>query len=1162
MPPLPAAASEEQAGPGLVASLSRLAQAIGDAAVADPGSAVSTALHDGAQACIEADRAAVLEGLHGLPELLRLIAAGLRGCAARGGEPLDPSEAAALLGWAGDALAFAGGDRDEARAHALVAGVRGLPWVPGLTPRMNDYLVRRLAATAGGGVAGAALAAAASTTAESPAGAGPAETGLSAQSVAAADDTEAAHDRAAEVAHHPSPAAETSTSPAADTHATAGDALWIAPAELELAAAAVVERLLPQVDALAAEDGADVARAQAQAEDAAWNVRLLANALGMLNLPALSDAIAIGADGLPTAPQHDRATLLAATATAALGLFCEPGEPAAALLAETLEDPRWPRPLDASLRAAMLAEAARIRVGTDPALASARRRVAQPADADLRVPDDVAPAVLAGMLRELPDRATALNAVLQSLDRAEAGDDAARDIARRLAHTIKGDANTVGVRGLAEVAHALEDVLDELARRREAPSGPLAAVLAHAGDVIEAIAEHLVAGAPAPADVLDLLQSLFDALRAVHDGEEAPAATATPADPAMVRARPAATPAPAAPPAATADDGAALGATLNVPVALLDELLRLSGEAIVMARQVEQRVQSVASVHRDLLAQRGRARELLSQLDDLVALRGAALQSARMAAGGSVDALELDQYNELHVVSRRLLEADSDDGTQMQAVDRELLRLDDLMAQQERAQAELQQSILRSRTLPFRSIGARLQRAARQAARTLLKEVEVEIDGGATPVDSEVLERLAEPLLHAVRNAVDHGIEPADIREARGKPAAGRIRIAASRDGNRVYVTIADDGGGLDLSAIRARGEALGLLPPDVDLPAEAITRLILRPGFSTRREVTQVSGRGIGMDVVNQRIGELRGTLRIETEAGRGTTLRIELPASMNAAHAAITRIGDGWAAIATVGVLRFVPVLDGDLRQDDGGMRLRVDGRELPARWAESLFDLAAPRRELAPRVAALVDDEGIESAILLRDVEGMREVIIRGLGPWVPALPGVRGATILGSGAVAPVVDLAPLLRGAGRGMAADAGPEPVPAPEVLVVDDSLSVRRALQQLLEDSGFQVRVARDGLEALDAVKLRTPALLLVDLEMPRMNGLDLTAFLRSQDSTREVPVVMVTSRTAETHRRLAIDAGVDEMMTKPFGDEALLNAVLRLLERGRAAGALHGGA
>jgi chemotaxis protein histidine kinase CheA len=1151
MLPLPAATSEDQAGAGLVAALSRLAQAIGDAAIADAGAPVAAALHDGAQACIDADRAAVLEGVHGLPELLRLVAAGLRGRAARDGEPLDAPEAASLLGWAGDALAFAGGDRDEARAHALVAGVRDLPWIPGLTPRLNDYLVRRLAATAGGGVAGASLASAAPAPAESPAETAQAEIGLPGDVAPTAGDADAADGRDAAVAVPASSAPPSEGSP--------GEALWIAPAELELAAAAVMERLLPQVDALAADDGSDPAHTQAQADDAAWNVRLLANALGMLNLPALSDAIAIAADGLPGAPHADRAALLAATATAALGVFTEPGEPAAALLVETLEDPRWPRPLDAALRTTVLAEAARIRVGTDPALASARQRIAAPADADLRVPDDVAPGVLAGMLRELPDRATALNAVLQSLDRADAGDDAARDIARRLAHTIKGDANTVGVRGLAEVAHALEDVLDELARRREAPSGALAAVLAHAGDVIEAIAEHLVAGAPAPPDVLELLQSLFDAARALYDGEDLPAATAPTmsTEPEPVPPQATGTPATAAP---AADAGPSAGATLNVPVALLDELLRLSGEAIVMARQVEQRVQSVATAHRDLLAQRGRARELLSQLDDLVALRGAALQSARMAAGGSVDALELDQYNELHVVSRRLLEADSDEGTQLQSVDRELLSLDDLLAQQERAQAELQQSILRSRTLPFRSIGPRLQRAARQAARTVLKEVEVVIEGGATPVDSEVLERLAEPLLHAVRNAVDHGIEAADTRAARGKPAAGHIRVAAARDGNRVYITVADDGGGLDLAAIRARGEALGLLQPGTDLPPESLARLILRPGFSTRSQVTQVSGRGIGMDVVNQRIGELRGTLRIDTEAARGTTLRIELPASMNAAHAAIARVGDGWAAFATAGVRRFVPVLDGDLQRDDEGARLRVDGRELPARWAESLFDLAAPRRDVAPRVAALVDDEGVESAILLREVEGMREVIIRGLGPWVPALPGVRGATILGSGAVAPVVDLAPLLRGAGRGAAVVAGPEPEPAPEVLVVDDSLSVRRALQQLLEDSGFRVRVARDGLEALDALRVRAPALLLVDLEMPRMNGLDLTGYLRSQDATRELPVVMVTSRTAETHRRLAIDAGVDEMMTKPFSDEALLNAVLRLLERGRGAGALHG--
>ncbi|MFN9740288.1 MAG: response regulator, partial [Pseudomonadota bacterium] len=385
------------------------------------------------------------------------------------------------------------------------------------------------------------------------------------------------------------------------------------------------------------------------------------------------------------------------------------------------------------------------------------------------------------------------------------------------------------------------------------------------------------------------------------------------------------------------------------------------------------------------------------------------------------------------------------------------------------------------------------------------------------------------------------------------------VRVSAARDGNRVVVSVTDDGGGLDLAAIRARGEALGLLASDTDAGADELARLILRPGFSTRGSISQVSGRGIGMDVVNQRIAGLRGTLRIESGAGVGTTLRIELPASMNATYAAIARVGAGWAAIATAGVLRFVPVLQGDLQDDSGTAVLLVEGKPVPALWAETLFGLPLPARDDPPRIAALVDVEAGLRAVLLRDIEGMREVVIRGLGPWVPTLAGVRGATILGSGAVAPVVDLSPLLRDAG-GPAPAPGPEPEPAPEVLVVDDSLSVRRALQQLFEDNGFRVRIARDGLEALDQLKSRVPALVVVDLEMPRMNGLDLTAYLRSQDTTRGLPVVMVTSRTAETHRRLAIQAGVDEMMTKPFGDEALLNIALRLLERGRMAGELNG--
>ncbi len=1129
MTPLPHAIRDDLGGPGVAAALSRLGQAIGDAATAADAAALGGALRDGARSCEEADRAAALDGLKGLPEILRLLAAGLRDRATRADQPLDPHDAAVLLGWAGDALAFVDGDREGARLRALVEGLGALPWVPPVTPRLAAYMLQRLAAPAAPDLPDDATSTAGAV--GRPAAAEPsiAAAAIGAAAVAPGIDTPPAT-AASTTGNDPIPATAT---------------LWIAPDELELAMSAVVERLLPLADALAGDDGSDAARTRALADDAAWNCRLLANALSMLNLPALSKALAWAADRLPRAAPAERASLLAGTATAALGLFGDPGEAAALLLADTLEDGRWPEPPDGTLRTAMLAEVARIAIGEDPAARARRQRVAVAADADLSIPDDAAPAVVAGMLRELPDRATALNQSLQALERAP--DDAARDTARRLAHTIKGDANTVGVRGLAEIAHALEDVLDELARRRQAPPPALAVLLAHTGDAIEAIAEHLVGAAAPPGDVFELLQALLDAARALQDGDDRPASAAV------------TTPTVAAPEAG-ADPGAATPeATMAVPVALLDELLRLSGEAIVMARQVEQRVRTVATAHRDVLDQRSRARDLLSQLDDLVALRGAALQSARIAATGNIDALELDQYNELHVVSRRLLEADSDEGTQLQSVDRELRSLDDLLARQERAQADLQQSILRSRTVPFRSLAARLQRAARQAARTLLKDVELEVEGGNTPIDREMLDRLAEPLLHAVRNAVDHGIEAPDARAARGKPRCGHVRVSAARDGNRVVVSVTDDGGGLDLAAIRARGEALGLLASDTDAGADELARLILRPGFSTRGSISQVSGRGIGMDVVNQRIAGLRGTLRIESGAGVGTTLRIELPASMNATYAAIARVGAGWAAIATAGVLRFVPVLQGDLQDDSGTAVLLVEGKPVPALWAETLFGLPLPARDDPPRIAALVDVEAGLRAVLLRDIEGMREVVIRGLGPWVPTLAGVRGATILGSGAVAPVVDLSPLLRDAG-GPAPAPGPEPEPAPEVLVVDDSLSVRRALQQLFEDNGFRVRIARDGLEALDQLKSRVPALVVVDLEMPRMNGLDLTAYLRSQDTTRGLPVVMVTSRTAETHRRLAIQAGVDEMMTKPFGDEALLNIALRLLERGRMAGELNG--
>ncbi len=931
--------------------------------------------------------------------------------------------------------------------------------------------------------------------------------------------------------------------------------IWIATEELAMATDAIERQLLPLMEGLS-EPELDLQLKADRIRDYEFQLSLLGNALEILNLPKLKTSLDQVSARLLEAAQHpenfdeNAVNALLQWQLAVLTILQDPHDQSNRnLLHESLTEFAATHSSEEDQFEQIEAELNRIRVGMDPAYKASRKQMAEPGDIELRIAPDVLPAVLDGMMRELPNNTQALSESVRRLVKTGAAEDL--DQARRVAHTLKGDANIVGLKGIANLAHSMEDILVELAKNPSIPPRDLSDALIQATDAVEAMSDHVLGRGPAPDDALDTLQGVINWANALVIGEGLPQVQASQS--------------PVATAVAQADVAESVAETatpmLQVSVTLLDELLRLSSETIVLARQIEEKLKSIGGAHQQIADQNALAKTLVQELDEIVALRGAALQSARAIQGMQVDPLELDEYNELHMVSRRLIETNADVNQFSNTVDISMSHLSDLAATQDRIQNELQEAVLRTRMVPVKNIVPRLQRVVRQTARTLFKEVELVVEGESVQVDSDMLDRLVEPLSHALRNAVDHGIEAPEERIAGGKNPNGLIKLSVKRVASTISFELTDDGRGLNYSRILEKARERGVYEADVEPTQEELARLILMPGFSTKEDVTQVSGRGIGMDVVQRRVVELKGTLLVRSKPQLGTTLSFELPAQLNAAHVALVRARDGQVAIVSSSVKQFIPMPAEAFEVGEQGLFVTMGDEQIPVLSIDAIaLDMPVVRPTASVVGAYIQDDFGRRTIVFTQAVDEMRNVIVKSMGAFVAAIPGVRGATVLGNGGVAPVLDLSVLLsdmyeRRSGRIKQRVVEAEDIEAPRCVVVDDSLSVRRALEQLMQDAGFDVRTAVDGMDALEVISQRTPSIVLVDLEMPRMNGLELTTFLRSTTQTKNIPIIMITSRSSEKHLQMAQQAGVTHMLGKPYTEDELVRLVRELTQKDFAA-------
>jgi chemosensory pili system protein ChpA (sensor histidine kinase/response regulator) len=784
-----------------------------------------------------------------------------------------------------------------------------------------------------------------------------------------------------------------------------------------------------------------------------------------------------------------------------------------------------------------------------------RPATAEPEDVSLEIPGDVNQDLLDGLLQEMPSHTEEFSAAVQRLVGGGTLEDV--NIAQRAAHTLKGAGNTVGVRGIANLTHHLEDILLALARERTLPARPLAASLMIAADCLESMSEALLGVGIVPAEAQDVLQNILDwanridreGLPARDDVIEMPEPRTrthleiTGLESTRTHISRAQASEPEGPRAQTT--------MIRVPAALVDELLRLVGETIILTGQVRERVERAESQTLAMQGQFSLLRELGSDLEQFIDLTDlSARQQRSSTAASAYDALEMDEYNELHTYSRRLVEAATDAAEMGKSLQSHLDELHNMLLNQERLNGETQEAVMRTRMVPVKTVFPRLQRSVRQTCRLTDKSAELHFRGGETLMDSDVLQAMVDPLMHLLRNAIDHGIEDPQTRSALGKSNSGSLRLEFGRDGNNILIRCADDGAGLDFAAIREAARTAGLIAESQNASDEELKRIILRPNFSTRSSATQISGRGIGLDAVNSRVGELGGTLNLESQTQLGCTVEMRLPVSLISSHALLARVGPYRVAIANRGVTQILHPAAGEMRAFGEQQVFHLEGEAYPVRALSALLGLDADARahERHTRPLLMVQAASGTVAVLVDQVLESRDLVVKSFGRYISKLRGLIGATILGDGSVTPVLDL-PELLGAPSSAAERTSTGHFAMnttqsrlPLALVVDDSLSARRSLTQFLQDAGYEVRAARDGLEAVEILEGQKPEVLLVDLEMPRMNGIELTSYVRSTPNLADLPIVMITSRSAAKHREQAEAAGVNLYLTKPFAEDELL--------------------
>jgi chemosensory pili system protein ChpA (sensor histidine kinase/response regulator) len=764
--------------------------------------------------------------------------------------------------------------------------------------------------------------------------------------------------------------------------------------------------------------------------------------------------------------------------------------------------------------------------------------------------------------------------------------------ALRALHTLKGSARLAGAMRLGELAHRLETAFEERVGGRVA-NPPTMAMLHSGVDALDeefqrlkrapaAAAEPAIEPAPAappPAVAPPLAPEVVAVAVPVPDAAPAvaePAAVAQPepaAEPVAQAPAPAAIAAPGNVPPAAIDwsrfssanparvvRAAATAAAANpttsmvrVRAPLLDRLVNQAGEVSITRSRMETDVTQMRVSLRELTENLDRLRRQLRDIELQADTQIASRMEASRSSSVEFDPLEMDRFTRFQELTRMMAESVNDVATVQRSLQQTVQSAEDEMAAQARLTRGLQEDLLRARMVPFDALSERLYRVVRQAAKETSTQVRLNVEGSAIELDRSVLDRMAGAFEHLLRNAVVHGIESPDVRRALDKDPVGTIDVSLAQQGNEVRIQIRDDGHGLDLQRIEAKGRNAGLIAPDAHPTAAELANLIFMPGFSTAEEVTELAGRGVGMDAVRNDVTALGGRIETASAPGRGTAFTLLLPLTTAVTRVVQLRCGELTVAIpaSLVEVVRRASVEGVEQAYLSGQFRDGAD--DIPFFWLGALLQTST-QGALVGRTTQVILVRSAEQRIALHvdQVVGNQEVVVKNLGPQLARLPGLAGMSLLATGEVVPIYNPVALAAFYGQRPGADGAAPRAPeivqeveearTPLVLVVDDSLTVRRVTQRLLAREGFRVAVAKDGLDALEQLAAERPAVMLTDIEMPRMDGFDLLRNVRHDSRWRDLPVIMITSRIAQKHRDLAMQLGANHYLGKPYDEEQLV--------------------
>jgi chemosensory pili system protein ChpA (sensor histidine kinase/response regulator) len=731
----------------------------------------------------------------------------------------------------------------------------------------------------------------------------------------------------------------------------------------------------------------------------------------------------------------------------------------------------------------------------------------------------------------------------------------------RLVHTLKGVVNTVGLNPTGQLLHAVEDFLETLLAAPILP--PMRSVASLLVEVRDAVTRNFRQAADGSVEVF--LPRIAARISRLLGAQAAPASTLVQSreEGASIHSLESARSRRSqrsADPSRGGGDGMERR-FIRVATERLDNLMNLAGELVVSRSRLIARAVSLRDIQRELA--RG-SRRLLESVEgfreehEFSKLDGRRVRRS-VAGWGGFGELELDRYEDVHVLSRTLTEITGDFDEMNGQLARGLASLSDDSDSFDKLVSGIQSEVTRARMVPLEVLFTRLKFPVRDAATRDAKEVRVETVGADVALDKTIADALLQPMLHLVRNAVSHGIERPATREEKRKPRTGTITLVARQHAGQIGIEVSDDGGGLDLEALRARGVAMGLIGADVAPSDPAVRELVFQAGLSTSAQAGALSGRGVGCDVVRRAVERLGGSIRVESEAGRGTTFLITLPVSLAITKALLVRAGGRSYAVPLHFAERIVDVADSTFVESANVRRIKISDQLLPVSTVTQQF---GDQRGEPGRAVLLLRLGDHRLALEVDAVTGQEEVVVKSLGPFLTGHPLFAGVTIRGSGDLVLILDVAGLIQRTQRAvapraragkklepMAVKRAPAPVAASrlKVLFIDDSLSVRKFAEMTLKALGVDVTLAIDGVDGMNKIRSGGFDLVFTDLEMPRMHGFELIGELRFLPAYKNLPIIVVTSRSGQKHQQQARALGATDYLTKPFNAQMLDTALKR---------------